>query len=286
MRTTPKPFVFVLMPFSADFKDTYELVIKPVAEEVGAYAERVDEQIFSGSVLERIYHQISGADIVVAEMSGRNANVFYEVGYAHALGKTTVLLTKNADDIPFDLKHYSHIVYSGSLVTARDELTRVLRFHLQNPDRVASPGAALTLMQDGRPVVMHRNFYWQFERLRASSFSTASLDFVFFNNPRTSSESLVFSLALETPRTIESVAIDEEKQARKALISPTRTLHKFAKRFAISPGEHEPFRLLLSVDKSHATGRGEFELNLRALLPSIAVSFPFTATFSVKVGDA
>ena len=48
-------------------------------------------------------------------MTGRNANVFYEVGYAHALGKIVLLLTKNADDIPFDLKHHQHIVYGGSV---------------------------------------------------------------------------------------------------------------------------------------------------------------------------
>jgi nucleoside 2-deoxyribosyltransferase len=57
-------------------------------------------------VLERVYNQIAKADIIVAEMTGRNANVFYETGYAHALNKRVVLLTQNANDIPFDLKHY------------------------------------------------------------------------------------------------------------------------------------------------------------------------------------
>jgi hypothetical protein len=46
-------------------------------------------------------------------MSGRNPNVFYEVGYAHAKNKLCILLTKNASDIPFDLKHHRHIVYSS-----------------------------------------------------------------------------------------------------------------------------------------------------------------------------
>src|SRR3954452_23592229 len=64
--------------------------------------------------LERIYRQIELADIIIADMSGKNPNVFYEVGYAHAKQKLCILLTANADDIPFDLKHQRHIVYGES----------------------------------------------------------------------------------------------------------------------------------------------------------------------------
>ena len=52
--TAPKPFVFVLMPFSEDFDDIYKLGIKAACENAGAYAERVDEQIFEESILDRI----------------------------------------------------------------------------------------------------------------------------------------------------------------------------------------------------------------------------------------
>ena len=74
---------------------------------------RVDEQIYQENMLSRIYNQISKADLIVADVTGKNPNVFYEVGYAHALGKKTILMTQDTDDIPFDLKHYPHIVYSG-----------------------------------------------------------------------------------------------------------------------------------------------------------------------------
>lgn len=111
--TRPKPFVFVLMPFDTAFTDVYQLGIKPACEKAGAYAERLDEQMFTENMLQRIYNQIAVAHIVVADMTGKNPNVFYEVGYAHALGKTVILLTQNKDDIPFDLKHYRHIVYQS-----------------------------------------------------------------------------------------------------------------------------------------------------------------------------
>src|ERR1041384_2230704 len=91
--TRPKPFVFVLMPFASDFDDVYRLGIKPACEKAGAYAERVDEQLFQESILQRVYNQIAKADVIVSDMSGKNPNVFYETGYAHALGKPVILLT-------------------------------------------------------------------------------------------------------------------------------------------------------------------------------------------------
>ena|ERR1035437_7115482 len=91
--TTPKPFVFVLMPFDSSFDDIYKLGIKAACHDAGAYCERVDEQILDESMLERIYNQIYKADIIVADMTGKNPNVFYEAGYAHALGKSTILMT-------------------------------------------------------------------------------------------------------------------------------------------------------------------------------------------------
>jgi len=67
-------------------------------------------------------------------MTGRNPNVFYEVGYAHALGKPTFLLTQKADDIPFDLKHFPHIIYDGSINNIRKDLTTRIKWFIENKD--------------------------------------------------------------------------------------------------------------------------------------------------------
>lgn len=64
VNTRPKPFVFVLRPFASEFDDIYQLGIKVACDKAGTYAERVDEQIFQGSILERVYNQISKADII------------------------------------------------------------------------------------------------------------------------------------------------------------------------------------------------------------------------------
>lgn len=129
----PKPFCFVLMPFGDDFNDVYQIGIKESCYDGGAYCERVDEQIFHESIIQRVCNQIAKADFIIADMSERNPNVFYEVGYAHALGKPTILLTNNVDDIPFDLRHLPHIIYNNSLVNLRSELTRRVKWFVENP---------------------------------------------------------------------------------------------------------------------------------------------------------
>jgi hypothetical protein len=107
-------FGFVLMPFDKELDDIYSLGIRSAVAESGMRAERVNDQLFyRQGILERIYHQIEEADFIIGDLSKPNPNVFYEVGYAHAKNKLCVLLTNNADTIPFDLKNRRHIVYSS-----------------------------------------------------------------------------------------------------------------------------------------------------------------------------
>lgn len=117
-----KFFAFVLMPFGTEFDDIYKLGIKEVALSLDVLAERVDEQSFSETILERIYRQIESADFIIADMTGRNPNVFYEVGFAHAKKKPVILITKDAHDIPFDLKHHRHLIYGDKITDLREKL--------------------------------------------------------------------------------------------------------------------------------------------------------------------
>lgn len=140
--TAPRPFVFVLMPFDSKFNDIYRYGIRGAAEDAGAYAERLDDQIFAEGMLDRIFNQISRADVVVADMTGRNPNVFYEVGYAHALDKIVILLTQDASDIPFDLKHRQHIVYDGSIEKLRSQLAPFVAWAIGEAKRNIGPAKA------------------------------------------------------------------------------------------------------------------------------------------------
>lgn len=123
-----KPFAFVLMPFDSEFDDVYQYGIKQACTELSIVAERVDEQFYSETMLERIYRQIENADFIIADMTGKNPNVFYEVGYAHAKGKICALITQNANDIPFDLQHHFHIIYDGKIGHLKSELLPRLKW--------------------------------------------------------------------------------------------------------------------------------------------------------------
>lgn len=118
--------VFVLMPFAKRFSERYRLGIKEPIEALGLRCMRADERQGVGNIVDEVYRRIEAAKFIVADMTGRNPNVFYEVGYAHALQKITVLLTERADDIPFDLKPQRHIIYGRSIIRLREGLTAAI----------------------------------------------------------------------------------------------------------------------------------------------------------------
>jgi hypothetical protein len=110
--TTSKEIVFVLSPFRSPFDEYYNKITRPAIEDAGFTALRADEIFGTRYVITDIWQSIQKAQIVVAEMTGKNANVLYEVGLCHAIGKPVVMMTQTMDDIPFDLKARRCIVYS------------------------------------------------------------------------------------------------------------------------------------------------------------------------------
>jgi len=121
--TVPKPFfpgkhftvdanlAFVLMPFASEFEDIYLGCIKPVIEKQISKCVRADDIFHNQPIVEVIWQHINRAMLIVADLTSRNPNVFYEVGIAHTLGKEVVLLSQTIEDVPFDLRHLNVIVY-------------------------------------------------------------------------------------------------------------------------------------------------------------------------------
>jgi uncharacterized coiled-coil DUF342 family protein len=103
---------FVLMPFDLEFNAVYTDLVKPALEEVGYDVKRADSILNQHNILKDIVRGIAEADLVVADLTSLNANVFYELGVSHAMKKPTVLLSQSSEDIPFDLKPYRVILYS------------------------------------------------------------------------------------------------------------------------------------------------------------------------------
>jgi hypothetical protein len=102
---------FVLMPFQDRFNDIYTYGIKATCEKLNIECERVDEVIYTRDILRKIYECMRKADLIIADLTTRNPNVFYEVGYAHALGKTVILLASDTRNIPFDLRGDPVVIY-------------------------------------------------------------------------------------------------------------------------------------------------------------------------------
>jgi tetratricopeptide (TPR) repeat protein len=121
---------FVLMPFGPDFEAVYRSAVKPALEVNGLRTLRRDElagRSLSGS---EIWEGLREADVVIADVTGQNPNVFYELGVTHAFGKPTVLIARTLRDVPFDLEHLRVVVYktdARSLETLRHELSDALR---------------------------------------------------------------------------------------------------------------------------------------------------------------
>jgi hypothetical protein len=106
--------VFVLMPFTADWSARiWEHYILPVCHSEGFSARRAND-LFGRDIMEDIWNGICAAGVVIADITGRNPNVFYELGIAHTLGKNVVLMAQDVNDIPFDLNRYRHIIYADN----------------------------------------------------------------------------------------------------------------------------------------------------------------------------
>lgn len=95
---------FILMPFSPKFDLIYEEVLRPAVENANLVPVRADLIYGSRRIMRDVWNGIRTARVVLAELTGRNANVLYELGLAHALGKLFVIITNSMDDVPFDLK--------------------------------------------------------------------------------------------------------------------------------------------------------------------------------------
>jgi hypothetical protein len=103
--------VFVLMPFTEKLKPVWEEHTKKVVISLGLSAKRADDFFTAHAVMADVWNAISGARVIIADCTGRNPNVFYEIGVAHTTGKPVILTTQDPNDVPFDLRQLRYIEY-------------------------------------------------------------------------------------------------------------------------------------------------------------------------------
>jgi len=106
---------FVMQPFAAPLGEYYDKIYRPAIEKAGLVPVRADADIFAtGKVMDQVWRGINAAKVLVAELTTKNPNVYYELGLAHAMHKPVVLVSANEDDVPFDLQHIRVIYYDKS----------------------------------------------------------------------------------------------------------------------------------------------------------------------------
>ena len=106
-----KELCFVLMPFKEPFDTYFDVIISPAIDIVGLEPIRGDSVFMSSSIVGDIWKKTQKAKVLIAELTEKNANVFYELGLAHAIGKPVILISENMEDVPFDLRNYRVITY-------------------------------------------------------------------------------------------------------------------------------------------------------------------------------
>lgn len=119
---------FVMMPFTENFNAIYRLIQRCCIDQ-GLTCLRADEDVGPGKITGKIYDMVLKAGVIIVDMTGRNPNVFYELGLAHAISDNVVLLTQSPDDVPFDLRDFLHIRYTNTFDGAErlaTELSKVL----------------------------------------------------------------------------------------------------------------------------------------------------------------
>ena len=107
-----KDICFTIMPFGGWLDDYYERIYCPAIEASGLEPHRADDLYRPSTIVNDIWSYTQNAKILIADLTGKNPNVFYELGMAHALAKPVNLIAESMDDIPFDLRALRIITYN------------------------------------------------------------------------------------------------------------------------------------------------------------------------------
>jgi len=139
------------MPFADEFKEVYDHAIEPAASDAGFDCYRADHAFGPRAIISHIIKSIFSADVIIADVSGSNPNVFYELGIAHTVeNKTIVICEKTGEPLPFDLAAYRVIFYTKTIGGIKEELRAKLKRDLTQLD--AWKKHSTNPVQDFRPV--------------------------------------------------------------------------------------------------------------------------------------
>jgi hypothetical protein len=127
---TQRRSAFVVMQFGVPYDQLYADVIRPVVAGCGFDVIRADDDFGPGLIIADVVRRIQEAEVIIADITPENQNVFYEVGYAHALGKPTILLAEKGKRLPFDVSGFRTLFYENS-IAGKAAVEQGLRRHVE-----------------------------------------------------------------------------------------------------------------------------------------------------------
>jgi hypothetical protein len=101
--TATKPACFLAMPYGPPWFGAVRDAVESAATTAGYEFDIASNIAMPGGIMNQVWNSVRSAEVVVADLTGLNANVMYELGVAHALGKATILITQHTDQLPFDV---------------------------------------------------------------------------------------------------------------------------------------------------------------------------------------
>ena len=109
---SPEKIIFAAMPFDKKYQDVFFVAMAMAAKKANAVCKRVDQEEFSGDIVEKIKNLIDNSVAVIADLSESKPNVLYEVGYAHGKPRPTIHICSTPfEELPFDISHWNTIKY-------------------------------------------------------------------------------------------------------------------------------------------------------------------------------
>lgn len=134
---------FIISEFGGYFDDYHEEIFRPAIEAAGLAPVRADSLFRSSDIVSDIWHFVTTCRVALADLTGRNPNVFYELGLAHAATKPVLLLTQDIHDVPFDLRALRIIEYDTKhpkwAERLREGITKGLKETLASPRTAVLP---------------------------------------------------------------------------------------------------------------------------------------------------
>jgi hypothetical protein len=122
--------VFILMPFTERLYPIYSDHISKAVKELGLTVSRADDIFSATPVMNDVWSSIYRSKLIIAECTGKNPNVFYEIGIAHTVGKPVILIAQSPEDVPFDLRYIRYIRYEYTppgMTKFEESLKRTIR---------------------------------------------------------------------------------------------------------------------------------------------------------------